>query len=288
MFSKIGNQEKINGEKKMARLNAKQVRLYGEATRIFVDYAEYTREECIFCYNLLRRVHKDEELNPSSYLISGVKRVVDNVFEHKKILEWRFAFDNTQSVAKMAEKMRITKQGLLLRFEDAYRKILALDYEYDITKRMEMLKNTLQILEDLRIKHKEEYCKSDLPIDVLPLNSRAQYSLIRAGITTVGQFMKMTRRDFSTIKGVGERTLENIIENQRKLLDSKSIVDKPFSIESLGLNVRATVRLRRIGVETLEQFLSLERERFLRVWGAGEKTWQEIYNKQQQLKRGAI
>ncbi|MBQ8044454.1 MAG: hypothetical protein IJ272_10005 [Clostridia bacterium] len=272
----------------MARLNARQTQLYGEATRIFVDYAEYTREECIFYYNLLRRVHKAEELNPSGYLISGVKKVVNSVFEHKTILEWRFGFDNTQSVAEMAEKIGITKQGLLLRFEDAYRKIRAMDYEYDIHKRMEMLKNTLQILEDLRTKHKVGYCKSDLPLDVLPLSSRAQYSLTRSGITTVGQFVKMTRSDFATIKGVGEKTLENIVENQRKLLEAKNVVDKPFTVEELGLSTRATVRLRRIGIETLEQFLSLKKERLLRAWSTGEKTWQEIYNKQQQLKRGDI
>lgn len=272
----------------MARLNARQTQIYGEATRIFVDYVEYTREECIFCYNLLRRVHKGEELNTSSYLISGVKKVIDSIFEYKKILEWRFGLDGAESVAKMAERMGITKQGLLWRFEDAYRKIRSVDYEYNISKRIEMLKNTLQILEDLRTKHKVGYCKSDLTLDVLPLNSRAQYSLTQAGITTIGQFMKMTRNDFTTIEGVGEKTLENIIENQRKLLDAKNVVDKPFTVEELGLSTRATVRLQRIGIETLEQFLSLSKERLLRAWSTGEKTWQEIYNKQQSLRRGVI
>lgn len=272
----------------MARLTAKQTQMYGEATRIFVDYAEYTREECIFYYGLLHRVHKGELLNPSGYLISGVKKAVNSVFEHKEILEWRFAFNNTQSVAEMAEKIGITKQGLLLRFEDAYRKIKALDYEYDIPKRMEMLKNTLQILEEMRIKHKEGYCKSDLPLDVLPLNSRAQYSLTQTGITTVGQFMKMSRSELTTIKGVGDKTLENILENQRKLLDAKNVVDMPFTLDSLGLGVRATNLLRRLGIKTLEEFVALTKDRVLRAWSAGEKTWQEIYNKQQQLKRGVL
>ena len=58
-------------------------------------------------------------------------------------------------------------------------------------------------------------------------------------------------------------------------------------IDDLELSVRTSNVLRRMGVTTLENFMSLERRKFLAQKNAGIKSWREIEEVRYHLRRSA-
>lgn len=270
----------------------RMMELYGKATCVFVDYEDYSREECIFYYRILEKVTGAVELPVSNYFISELKAIMEQPeFLHKALFETRFFAENQLRLIDIAKKLNITKQGLLLRFEEGYEYIRKQDNRYDISKRIAILNQAIAQLQKVRETHGLQYRNKKLSIETLPLKQRTYTCLKSGGVSTIAQFMALKESEARNIPGVGEKTVYDIIENQRKLMakfNNTSYKEFDISLEGLGLGARAIHCLRRIGVKTIEEFTKLTKEDVLKAWHVGEKTWQEIYQKQQMLKYGDI
>lgn len=267
----------------------KLVAFYGKATRAFVDYEDYTQEECIFYYLILEKVTESAKLKPSNYLISGLATVIESSDFIKTLFGMRFSVHNELSVAEMAKELNLTKQGLLLRFEEGYNFIRCRDSQYDISKRIALLNQSIDHLQKKRQTHAKQYKRKKLAIETLPLRTHAYNCLKEYGIHTVAAFMALKENEIKTIPGVGEKTFDAIVETQRKLFEEFNTVgcqEYELSLDELGLGVRALNCIRRIGVKTIEEFINLTEADVLKIWHTGEKTWLEIYEKQQSLKLG--
>lgn len=266
--------------------------VYGQATRAFIDYEDYTMEECIFYYQILEKVVGVPELQHSNYLIAGLKSIMSSPeFLHKTLFETRFAVENEMTVSELSRKLKISKQGLLNRFEDGYNFIKRQDDKYDIAKRIALLNRSIVQLQNARDTHSKQYASKGLSIETLPLKQRTYTCMERAGVKTIAQFMALKETEIRNIPGAGEKTIEDILTNQAKLVakfNNCTYQDVGIYLEKLGLGVRAMHTIRRLGIKTIEEFASLTRKQVLNVCNAGEKTWQEIYEKQQSLKYGNI
>ena len=275
----------------MKTTSDKSATFYGKATRVFVDYEDYTREECIFYYLVLEKVIGIAGLKPSNYFISGLAAVIESSDFIKTLFAERFSAQNELSVDEMAKELKLTKQGLLLRFEEGYNFIRSRDSQYDISKRIALLNHSIRYLENKSQTHAHQYKRKKLPLETLPLRTHAYNCLKEYGIHTVAAFMALKEDEIKTMPGVGEKTFYSIVAVQRKLLDEFNSVgckEYELSLDELGLGVRAINCVRRIGVKTVEEFINLTKADVLKVWHTGEKTWLEIYEKQQSLKFGEI
>ena len=276
----------------MVRLSKNESELFGNATRVFVDYEKYNPEECVFYYRILVHLTGGQEIYSSNYFISGIEEIIKQPgFAYKDIFIMRFTAASCLSVYDIAEKMGMTKQGLLQRYEEAYKYIRNQDDKYDIAKRLVMLKSAIEQLQKIRNEHSSKHATKNVGIEILNLSSRSRSCLKSVGITTVAQFACLSREQIKTIPGVGPRTFDDIVYNQKKLLDDANNLkyhETTLSLDSLGLGKRAKSCLKHLNVKTLENFMRLTKQEVLSTWHTGEKTWQEIYEKQQALKVGVI
>lgn len=300
--------------------------IYGCATRAFVDYENYTKEECIFYYQILEKIVEPKSIRYSNYFISGLKSIVEQPgFLHRKIFETRFSVTNELSVVQIAKALKISKQGLLQRFEEGYRFIRCRDSKYDISKRIalltysisylhkmieqgccfikclgikhdindriDLLKQSAERLQRIQNTHGVQYASKNLPIETLPLKKRTYRCLNELGIGSVAQFMALKQQEIEGQAGIGGKTLFDIATNQTRLRnDFNNIIydDVELSLDALGLGVRAMKCVQNIGVKTIEEFIELPQATVFNQWHIGEKTWQEIYEKQQILKYGDV
>lgn len=276
----------------MIRLSKNEYELYGRATRVFVDYEKYSQEECVSYYRILEHLNEGREIYNSNYLISGIEEIIRQTdFAYKDIFMLRFIADNCLSVYDIAEQIGITKQGLLLRYEEAYKYIRNQVDKYDIAKRLAMLKGAMEQLQMIRDEHSSKCLTKTVGIETLGLRPRAYNCLKSVGIDTVAQFACLNVAQIKSIPGVGPRTFEDIVKSQKRLIDDASGLKYPettLSLDSLGLGERAKRCLKHLNVKTLEDFMRLSKEDVMGVWHAGEKTWKEIFEKQHILKLGRV
>ena len=265
--------------------------LYGKATRVFVDYEDYTKEECVFYYRVLEKVIDDVEPKISNYLISGLAAIIETSEPLKDLLYVRFSIHSKLSLINLAKELNISKQGLLQKLQKGFNFIKCRDSQYDISKRIALLNQSISHLQMVRQTHENEYKRKSLPIETLPLKKRTYTCLRNSGIDTVAAFMALKESEIKLIPGVGEKTHYDIVETQQKLFaafNNEQYQKAEPTLEQLGLSNRAVNCIRHIGVKTIEEFINLTKRDVLAAWHAGEKTWQEIYEKQQILKRGEI
>ena len=158
-------------------------------------------------------------------------------------------------------------------------------------ERMELLRETVRKLEKIRMMHGIQYAAKELPLGVLPIKYRTYRCLSEAGILTVSQFMNVQVEDVKKMPGAGEKTICDILSNQKILqIGLNNGVYKPviLTLDTLGLGVRAMKCIKRAGVNTIDEFMKLSRSVVLNQWNMGEKTWKEISAKQHALKYGEL
>lgn len=275
----------------MKKLRQRELTIYGKATRAFVDYEDYSKDECILYYQILEKVVRQSEPISSNYLLSGLKTIVEEMGSLKQLFKMRFSAENDLSVSQLAKNLKLSKQGLLKMFDKGYKFIRAREDRYDISKRISMLSHAIEQLKQTRQKHGSEYVKNQMSIDTLNLKTHTYNCLKTAGIKTVEQFMTLKLRDIKSIKGVGEKTFNDIVKSQQELkrsLGGRIQDESKLRVEDLELGTRSENCIRLLGVQTIDEFLELTKFDILSIWHAGEKTWQEIYHKQQSLKLGNV
>lgn len=136
----------------------------------------------------------------------------------------------------------------------------------------------------------QEYFEN-LPIDVLGFNNRVRYALKKSGVYIVRQFREMSLEEAYRIRGIGKKSFDDIVKKKQELEnkrdDSSTLIEHPCLVE-LNLDPRAMRCIRLLGVKTVQEFLLLTREQVINVWHISEKTWNEIYERQQSLQKQKI
>ncbi len=269
----------------------KAMEYYGNAMRVFVDWRRYKLNECIFYYRLLKKVVDDNKPIESNYFISGLKEIINQPgFAYKEILEQRFGSVEYKCVSDMAREIGITKQGLLLRFEKAYEYIRKQETLFDINKRMAILQEALDTLRNAKMEHEKEKIPNEESINALGLKKRSRTCLNSVGITTASQLLEITDKQIMEIPGAGVKTLEDILECQKRLRDAinTSCIKRNLDIDGLHLSSRASRCLDELNVKTVVDFLKLTKREVLSVWHIGKSTWEEIYQKQMEIRMSGL
>ena len=264
--------------------------LYVKAIRTFVDYENYSKASCIFYYRLLKQVNIRKDTYTSNYFIAGLEQIINRPsFRYKELLLLRFWPENDLTVSEIADKISLSKQGLLQRYEEVYNYIRKQDEMYDIAKRIAMLEETTKQLQDIRNDHAEKYMTSAVGIEALGLKKNTCTCLKAAGIDTIAKFANLTPERASEIPGVGSKLLEDIMKRQRLLLEQSEDIKYQgitLNIEELSLTERAMRCLNQLGIDTIEGFMKLTKKQVMSIWHVGEATWKEISDKQKTLKFG--
>ena len=125
-----------------------------------------------------------------------------------------------------------------------------------------------------------------LPIDFLRFSNAVRRALKNKGIYTVRQFRLLPLEEAYKIKLIGEKGFNEVMKKKQELetiLCADSVIKEPTCLTELDLGPRAMRCIRLMGVKTIKEFCSLTKKQVLNIWHVGEKTWQEIYEKQQSL-----
>ena len=125
-----------------------------------------------------------------------------------------------------------------------------------------------------------------LPIDTLDFSNRVNNALKSKGIYTIKQLLDLSVEDIYTMRGIGEKSFNEVLDKRHQLAakyDNNLYEEAVLPLLALDLSSRAMNCLIYIRIKTLDEFMQLTREKVTAVRYIGEKTWQEIYAKQQAL-----
>jgi len=238
-------------------MSKKEKQIYGQAIQTFVDSENYNAEECVFYYRVLKKLMIASEPLKSNYFISGLKEIMNQPeFGCWSLFERRFNVGMYQSVDEIANILGISKQGLLKRYEEAYKYIRRQDNKYDIAKRIALLKESIMQLRTIREKHSSQHAVTGASIADLPLKTRTYSCLKAAGITSIIQFTRLTEKQIKKIPGAGAKTVEDIISNQRKL--EQRTKNSPYPEISITIDtVIATVTFKKLNGASGEYTLNV-------------------------------
>lgn len=143
----------------------------------------------------------------------------------------------------------------------------------------------------LSIELEQKISFEKLPIDMLHFNNRVNNALKSKGIYNIGQLLALSVEDIYRIKGIGEKSFNQILQKRHELVvkyDNDLYQETILPLLALDLKPKTMNCLICMRIKTLKEFMQLTREKVTSLRWFGEKTWQEIYQKQQTLKLGTI
>ena len=135
------------------------------------------------------------------------------------------------------------------------------------------------------------------------LSTRAEKILKRMNIDTVDKFLEIPKEDFEKQRGVGKKTIDELMELKKSILDGQIDFDERYDEESnslydeqneislplemvqqlskhnikeLNLSNRSKNCLRRAGVENMAQLMELSEDQLRGIYSMGEKSVEEI------------
>jgi len=122
-------------------------------------------------------------------------------------------------------------------------------------------------------------------IEELDLSVVTYNRLKKAGINTIGDILTQ-EKDF-LIRCVGHEGLFEIRKNMHSLgLEMNETVEKYIGIEELNLTVRSYDRLKRSGINTVDDLQKIDIDRLFRIRNLGRKSTDEIVEKMHSLGLG--
>ena len=106
-------------------------------------------------------------------------------------------------------------------------------------------------------------------------------------IKTIQQFINLSTTELLNMKGMGEKSFENIFK-VRESLKKPLKPNYEYEIDSLHLSARTYHALRRIGVETLQDFLNLTSTQVLNIKQIGKKSYEEVVSVRERLNKPLV
>ncbi len=187
-------------------------------------------------------------------------------------------FDTTTSVACLGLSTRATN-ALLNVGINTFEELDKLSYEEllkipklgqvtaaEIIRKISAIKKGIQPSKNrtINIAKKEE----GLDLSVLDLNKRAFQSLKKAGILTLGDLVRIDVKDLLTLKGLGKKSVQNIIQAVDLYnLEKNDLCD--LAIDKLGLDNRTLNALRKSNIYYVSQLERMSREEISNLRGIG-------------------
>lgn len=130
------------------------------------------------------------------------------------------------------------------------------------------------MLENDEKKVKEENQNDELSIKNIGLSRRAVNSLDRRGIKSLNDLSNITEKDFHRIRGIGEKTTNEIIDKMNEY--NISFKGNPSYLEKIGLSARAVNSLDRYGIKSIYELSNITKVDLLEISDLGDKTVNEI------------
>lgn len=125
----------------------------------------------------------------------------------------------------------------------------------------------------------------------LNIATKPRKALVTLGVNTVGDFLNVDLDNVLTIPGMGARTKNDLLNLKKRILRSLGKTEEYSSPNSCrewnAITEQFTVRTRnglaKLGIESIQSFLALNREKVLSVRGVGVSSWNEIHKLQLDL-----
>lgn len=130
------------------------------------------------------------------------------------------------------------------------------------------------MLENHEKKVKEENKNDELSIQNIGLSQRAVNSLDRGGIKLLNDLSNITEKDFHRIRGLGEKTTNEIIDKMNEY--GISFKRDTLYFEELGLSTRAVNSLESHGIKSIYELSNITKADLLEISDLGTKTINEI------------
>ena len=120
--------------------------------------------------------------------------------------------------------------------------------------------------------------KKERRIDELLLSNRAINALKRVHIETIEQLMTKTENELFKIPNLGEKTRLEILKaiNQQEEEKVEIDIDKEGKIENLNLPIRCIRKLKKSGINSINELLKYTKNELREIDGIGSKTVEDI------------
>lgn len=164
---------------------------------------------------------------------------------------------------------------------------------------------TIHSLEDISISMSTIYenvreIKEEALKTLRKLNRARDYSTILASLSvrafnvlqmhdikTIQQFLNLNATEVLNMKSMGKKSFQSVVNVREKF--KKPLEPKyEYEIDSLQLSTRTYHALRRIGVETLQDFLNLTATQVLNIKQIGKKSYDEVVSVRERLNKPLI
>lgn len=126
------------------------------------------------------------------------------------------------------------------------------------------------------MKKREEAMKKERRIDELLLSNRAINALKRVHIETIEQLMTKTENELFKIPNLGEKTRLEILKAVNQQEEEKVEIDKEGKIENLNLPIRCIRKLKKSGINSINELLKYTKNELREIDGIGSKTVEDI------------
>ena len=126
------------------------------------------------------------------------------------------------------------------------------------------------------MKKREEAMKKERRIDELLLSNRAINALKRVHIETIEQLMTKTENELFKIPNLGEKTRLEILKVINQQEEEKVEIDKEGKIENLNLPIRCIRKLKKSGINSINELLKYTKNELREIDGIGSKTVEDI------------
>jgi DNA-directed RNA polymerase alpha subunit len=191
--------------------------------------------------------------------------------ERRKLLHLRKTIDEAPNVQKSVLK--------------SMARIIGPDKLVKLDKKLDRVSEVLRgIVEDknksVNIQTTEVSSEEELTFKNLKLSERPRNALFNAGIKTIDELMSKTEHDISRIRGIGSKSVREIINAlaNRGLslctITSQEALSIPIS--SLNFSIRTTNCLESLDVKTIEDLVTKTQVDILKTKMAGRRMLQEI------------
>ena len=126
------------------------------------------------------------------------------------------------------------------------------------------------------MKKREEAMKKERRIDELLLSNRAINALKRVHIETIEQLMTKTESELFKIPNLGEKTRLEILKAINQHDEEKVEIDKEGKIENLNLPIKCIRKLKKSGINSINELLKYTKNELREIDGIGSKTVEDI------------
>lgn len=239
---------------------------------------------------------------PTSSKYMGIKKL-QKIFKKKeeffklcnKILEGKKTEISLEEIGLSVRAISYLKRRHITNFENLLNtpKHILKETSYNEIRAVEEIvlrRRSLITLFKIQISSPDELEPLEVSIKSLNLSIRATNALASERILTLGELLKISSSELSSIRNIGIKTVNELLNKQSEymhLIKDETTTSSPTDvyITDLDFSTRATNALLRSKIVTLTDLLKTPEDQILLIRNIGQVTFSEIINKKKLLQQ---